>query len=184
MEEEVIILKHWWSYLLKGIIAIAFGVVLIAYPSATLKTFIYIFAAFALVSGIVDVILAIVLATRKEKWGWPLVGGLLSILIGGIILRDPKIALGVVVLLVAIWALIGGIAAMAHAFDMPPKSGRGWVGVSGALAIIAGIVILAYPVGSTYAVMVLIAVYLLIGGVFLIVFSFYALSVERKLKAA
>lgn len=184
MEEEVILVKAWWSYLLKGIVAIAFGVAFIAYPHATLKTFIWIFGIFALVSGIVDVILAIVLATRKERWGWPLVGGLLSILIGGIVLRDPNVALGVIVLLVAIWALIGGIAAVASAFDMPPKSGRGWIGVSGALAIIAGIIILAYPVGSTYAVMVLIAVYLLIGGAFLIVFSFYAMSMQRKLKAA
>ncbi len=184
MEEEVIIFKNWWSYLLKGIIAIAFGVALISYPHATLKTFIWIFAIFALASGIVDVIMAVVLATRKERWGWPLVGGLLSILIGGIVLRDPNVALGVIVLLVAIWALIGGIAAVASAFDMPPKSGRGWIGVSGVLSIIAGIIILAYPVGSTYAIMVLISVYLLIGGAYLIVLSFYAMSLQRKLRAA
>ena len=184
MESDVIILKHWWSYLLRGIIAIAFGVVMMVYPSATLKTFIWIFGIFALAGGIVDVIMAIVLATRKERWGWPLAGGLLSILLGAIVLNHPDVALGIVVLLVAIWALVTGIAFLAGAFDLPPNSGRGWVGVSGALSIIAGIIILAYPVGSTYAVMVLIGIYALIAGAYLIVLSFYALSQRNKMTPA
>lgn len=184
MKTEVIIFKHWWSYLLRGIIAIAFGIVMIVYPSATLKTFIWIFGAFALAAGIVDVIMAIVLAYRKERWGWPLVGGLLSILLGGIVLNHPNVALEVVVLLVAIWALVTGIAVMASAFDMPPNSGRGFLGAYGALSIIAGIIILAYPVGSTYAVMVLIGIYALMGGSFLIVLSLYALSQLKKMTPA
>jgi uncharacterized membrane protein HdeD (DUF308 family) len=184
MEAEVIVFRHWWAYLLRGLIAIALGVVLIVYPSATLKTFIYIFAAFALLGGIIDLIAAIVLAFRKESWGWPLAGGLLSILLGGILLSHPEVALGVVVILVAIWALITGIAMLASAFDMPPHTGRGWIGVGGALAIIAGIVILAYPAGSTYAVMVLVAIYAFIGGAFSIVLGFWALSQGRKMTPA
>ncbi len=184
MEANVVIFKHWWSYLLRGIIAIAFGVVMIVFPSATLKTFIWIFGAFALAVGIVDVIMAIALASRKERWGWTLAGGLLSILLGGIVLNHPSVALEVVVLLVAIWALVTGIAVCASAFDMPPNSGRGFLGVYGALSIIAGIIILAYPVGSTYAVMVLIGVYALMGGAFLIVLAFYALSQLKKMTPA
>src|SRR5450756_569535 len=122
------------------------------------ETFIIIFGLFVLIDGLVNVVRSIVLANRKDRWGWTLVGGILGFLIGAIILSHQAFALDFVVILVGIWAVIMGIAELAIAFDMPPMSGRGLVGLSGVLSLIIGIIILVYPFGSVYALMVVLAI--------------------------
>ena len=186
MDEEVVMVelltRSWWSFLVRGIIAIALGIILIAWPAPTVKVFIIIFGLFVLIDGLVNVIRSIVLASRKERWGWTLVGGLLGFLIGAIILAHQEFALSFVVILVGIWAIIMGVSELAIAFDMPPESGRGLVGLLGVLSLIIGIIILVYPFGSVYALMVVLAIYAFFAGLYLIFLAFYALGAQRKLK--
>ena len=181
---EEVITRSWWSFLIRGIIAVALGIILLAWCGATVKTFIVIFGLFVLVDGLVNVIRSIVLATRKQRWGWTLVGGLIGFLIGAIILAHQEFALAFVVILVGIWAVIMGIAELAIAFDMPPMSGRGLVGLSGVLSLILGVIILVYPFGSVYALMVVLAIYAFLAGLYLIFLAFYALGAQRRLKKA
>jgi len=184
MEEvEVdLVMKSWWSFLLKGIIAIIFGIILLFLPGATVKTLVIIVGLFALIDGLVNVIRSFVLMARKQPWGWALAGGLIGFLLGAIILRHQEFALDFVIILVGIWIVLMGIVELAMAFDMPPKTGRGILAVFGIILLALGIIVLVYPFGSAYALMVVIAIYALVAGVFDIGFSFYAMSEERKIK--
>ena len=47
--------QYWWVLLLRGILAIAFGVVAYSWPGLTLAMLILFFAAFAFVDGVFDV---------------------------------------------------------------------------------------------------------------------------------
>lgn len=180
--EEGIINRSWWSFLLRGIVAIAFGIILLAWTGATVGTIIVLVGLLALIDGVVNVILAVVRATRKEKWGWTLAAGLIGFLLGAVIIAHPEFTFEVVAVLVGIYAVAMGIAMLAFAFDLPAMSGRGWVGVLGALSIIIGIIILVYPFGSAYTVSVLVAIYALAVGIFDIFLTFFALGRQRKVK--
>ena len=186
MDEEVVMVelltRSWWSFLVRGIIAIALGIILVAWPGATVKTFIIIFGLFVLIDGLVNVVRSLVLASRKERWGWTLTGGLLGFLIGAIILAHQEFALSFVVILVGIWAIIAGISELAIAFDMPPMSGRGMVGFLGVLSLIIGIVILVYPFGTVYTLMVVLAIYAFVAGAYLIFLAFYSMGAKHRLK--
>jgi len=187
MEEEIdVVTASWWSFLIRGIIALAFGIVMIAYPSATAKTFFWIFGVFVLVYGLVDLIRGIVHLVKKEKWLTTFAWGAVGFIIGGIILGNLDHAtagfLWVMAILVGIWVIVLGVVELAGAFDLPPMSGRGWIGVLGAISIIFGIIILVYPFGSVYALMVLIGIYAIIAGLFDIFMSIYLPAKVRKLK--
>jgi uncharacterized membrane protein HdeD (DUF308 family) len=182
MEEVDIVMESWWAFLLKGIVAIIFGVLLIASPGATVKTLVIIVGLFALIDGLVNVIRAIVMMFRKERWGWTLAGGLIGFLLGAIIIRHQEFALSFVVILVGIWIILTGIVELAIAFDMPAKSGRGFLAVFGLILVAVGIIVLLYPFGSAYALMVVIGIYAFIVGIFDIGYSFYAMAEQRKLK--
>ena len=182
--ETGFIAKSWWSFLLRGLIAIALGIILLVWPAATVGVIILLFGIFALLDGIIETILSIVGAVRKLKgWGWTLGKGLVGILIGAIILARPDVALGVVVILIAIWAIAIGFAEIAAAFDMPPESGRGFVGVLGALSLILGIVILVVPRESVYLFVLIVGIYALVAGFFNVILSFFALNWEKKAAA-
>jgi uncharacterized membrane protein HdeD (DUF308 family) len=181
MEETDLVMESWWSYLLKGIIAVFFGILLFSWPGATIKTLVIIVGLFAIIDGLVSVIRSFVMMARKERWGWTLAGGLIGFLLGAIILRHQEFALAIVVILVGLWIMLMGIVELAVAFDMPPKSGRGILAIFGVILLALGVIVLVYPFGSTYALMVVIGIYALIAGIFDIGFSFYAMAEQRKM---
>jgi len=43
--------KGWWGFLLRGLAAIAFGVLALLWPSATLAVLVYMFGAYAFLDG-------------------------------------------------------------------------------------------------------------------------------------
>lgn len=185
-EEVVFIDRSWWSFLVWGIISLAFGIVLIAYPGATAKTFFWLFGIFVLLYGLVAIIKGIVHLFKKEKWLWTFVWGIVGFLIGGVVLGHLDKAtvdtLWFLAILVGIWVLLMGVVLLANVFDMPPNSGRGWLGILAVIAVIFGIVILVYPFGSVYTLMVILGIFALITGVFDVIIAFYALAMEHKTK--
>jgi uncharacterized membrane protein HdeD (DUF308 family) len=176
--------KRWWSFLLRGLVAIALGIVLLVWPAATVGVIILLFGIFALIDGVIELVLSIVGAAKRiDGWGWLLVKGIVGILIGTVILVRPDVALGVVVILIAIWAIAMGFAEIAAALDMPPESGRGFVGVVGALSLILGVVILVVPRESVYLFVLLVGIYALVAGFFNVIISFFARGWEKKVEA-
>lgn len=182
MNPEQIFSRRWWTFLLRGIIAIAFGIIALAWPAATVGVFFVLFGVFVLADGIVDVIMAVVFAVRKEKWGALMAKGLVGVLIGAVVLSRPEFALELLLILIGIWAIVAGIVEVVNAFEMAPESGRGWIGVAGALAVILGILFLAIPFKTVFAAIILIAIYALVSGALLIILAFFALGAQKGLK--
>src|ERR1700730_19385485 len=65
--------RHWWTFLLRGLAAVLFGVLAFAWPGLTLTVLVLFWGAYALVGGV----LALVAAFRTEhdhRWGLVLEG--------------------------------------------------------------------------------------------------------------
>ena len=184
MEEGVINVSRWWSFLIRGIIAIAVGLILLFWTGATARVIADIVGIFLIVDGVVNVILSIMRAVDKERWATTLIWGLIGILIGGIIISRPAVLLTLIVVLVGLWAIIMGIVMLAGSVEMPPKTGRGWVGFLGLLSLALGIIILVYPYGSAYAAAVIIGIWALVVGFLDIFISFFALARKHEIEKA
>ena len=186
METGGIALRSWWSYLIRGVIALLAGILLLAWPASTVKVLVIIFGVFALVLGVFDSVFAIVLATQKEKYGLMLFGGLVSILIGALLVansgtRDFTVA--VIVVFLALWAIIMGFMEFISAFEMPPMSGRGFIGVGGVILVTLGILLLAIPLNTVWAIIIVLSIFLLVDGVRDIALGLYlpwAQKAEKK----
>src|SRR5881396_1720128 len=59
---------HWWLFLLRGVAALAFGVLTLAWPGATLLVLMAFIAAYALVDGIVALVYAFRLRPMFDRW--------------------------------------------------------------------------------------------------------------------
>jgi len=98
-----------WLLVLEGLAGIGVFVIAFAWPGLTLLALVYLFAAWALVTGVVQIVMAIDLRKVLEhEW---LLGarGALSVLFGLLALVWPKIGLVVMVALIATFALLGGV---------------------------------------------------------------------------
>src|SRR6185369_15849033 len=83
--------RFWWLLLLRGVLAIGFGICAFAWPGLTLVTLVTLFAAYAFVDGVFNVIHAISHRREIEHWGLLLIEGLLGITFGVLAFRSPEL---------------------------------------------------------------------------------------------
>jgi uncharacterized membrane protein HdeD (DUF308 family) len=164
------------------VLAFIFGILFLAYPGATLKTFITLLGVLLVIDGAINIIRSVVFVFRKEPWGWTLIWGFVGLLIGLLFINHTEFTLEFVAILFGIWVIIMGIAEIAAAVDMPPESGRGILGVFGVISLGFGIAILAWTAGTVYALMVIIAIYLLVVAVMDLVIGIYVGRMQHKVK--
>ncbi|MBN1461740.1 MAG: DUF308 domain-containing protein [Armatimonadetes bacterium] len=96
-----------------GVIALVCGIVMVVSPAATLSFLTLLLAGYLILHGIFEVITAMALS-RVKGWGWLLVGGLLSMVLGVLIWRQwPVSGAWAIGLLVGIGVLFNGISLIA-----------------------------------------------------------------------
>nr|MCU0874464.1 DUF308 domain-containing protein [Pirellulaceae bacterium] len=60
--------QYWWILLLRGVLALAFGLAAFLLPGVTLATLVLLFAAFAFVDGLFETYHAIQARKVNEHW--------------------------------------------------------------------------------------------------------------------
>ena len=96
--------------------------------------------------------------------------GVLAVVVGFALLRTPFQSVEVFIFVLGIFWLIQGIMTFVAAFAV--KQGRNWRLFSGILGILAGIVILVYPITSAVTLAFIGGIWLVILGVTQIIAGF------------
>jgi uncharacterized membrane protein HdeD (DUF308 family) len=73
---------NWWALLLRGIVAILFGVLAFVWPGVTLLSLVFVFAAYAILDGIFAIIAGFRAPAGMKKWWWLELVGIVSVLAG------------------------------------------------------------------------------------------------------
>ena len=176
--------RNWGWILLRGIVAILFGVFTLFQPAIALATLVLIFGAYALVDGLSLVVAAIANRKGEKHWGTLLVGGLLGIAAGIVTFLMPNITAIALLAVIAAWAMVVGIAEVVAAIELRKVITGEWLLIVAGLASVAfGVFLIARPAAGALAVAFWIGAYAVVSGVLIMALAFRLRSWAHALSA-
>lgn len=154
----------WWLVALVGALSAIAGVVILLKPGDSLATLAVIAGIFLLVDGIFE--LAVSLSRRTANRGMAALFGVLTAIVGVLLIRHPIGGVAAVALLIGLWLIAVGVIRSITAFEEPEH--RGWHALAGAVELVAGIVIVANPDIGFATLAILAGIGFILNGVALI----------------
>src|SRR5262245_32530768 len=135
-----ILSKYWWMTVLRGVVAILFGIILIMSPQMSLVSLVLIFGAYASVDGVANVATAIAGRKGHESWWVPLFAGIAGIGVGILTVFSPGATALALLFYISIWAISTGIIELVAAIRLRNEiQGEFWLGLAGVASILFGI---------------------------------------------
>ena len=117
---------NWWLVLLRGIAAIAFGILAFFWPAIALVTLVFLWGTYAIVDGVFALAAAIagVGGEVVPRW-WLVLVGIAGILAGVLAFVWPDITAQVLLAFIAAWAIIIGVLQIVGAIQLRKGNRRG-----------------------------------------------------------
>ena len=106
--------RHWWWLALRGIAAILFGILALAWRGDTIGSFMLLFGSFALVEGLLAIFAALIGVVGNRRW-WMLLHGSASVVLAAFTVIWTETTAAILLYLVAAWALITGMMQIVRA---------------------------------------------------------------------
>lgn len=101
--------ENWWWLILEGLVGVVIGVLTLIQPAAMGEAWLILIAAWAIVTGVFEVITAIRLRKMIEGELWMIIGGLVSIVFGILVFVYPASGAVAVGLIIALYAILFGL---------------------------------------------------------------------------
>jgi uncharacterized membrane protein HdeD (DUF308 family) len=149
----------------RGLLALVFGVLVLAWPGITVLALALLFAAYVLVDGI-GMIISGFGARDGRRW-WYVLAGVVGLIAGLAAAFWPGVTVLVLVVWAGAWAVVTGVLEIAAA-ARGEGSGRWLVALAGVLSIVAGLFIFIWPGLGALALATLLGIYALAAGVSLL----------------
>ncbi len=163
----------WPAFLAAAIGAIVLGIVLLAWPKATLTIVAILIGASLVVAGLLRIIDGF---TAHDASGGRRVAhvliGLLAIIVGLYCIRHYHVTIAVLAIIVGLFWILHGIADIAAGLFAGPFPGRGLTILVGILSLCAGLIVLFWPTISLTVLVAVIGIWLLVYGLLMAITAF------------
>jgi uncharacterized membrane protein HdeD (DUF308 family) len=172
--------RNWWKLLVRGIVAISFGLMLWLLPGISLTLLVLFFGAFVLGDGIIGIWIAISGRKEYEDWWELLLWGLVGIGIGILTFVSPGATTLALVIFIAVWAIATGILQIVVAMRLRKEIEGEWLLIlGGLLSVVLGILFMVQPGAGALALVWIIGTYTIIFGVLLVFLAFKMRSLRK-----
>ena len=169
--QQVSLDEHWWVLALRGLFALAFAYLALAWPGITLAAFVLFFGVFVFIDGCLALVTAMSRA-RKGHRAVLIIHGIVGIAVGLTVFLLPKVTAFVMLFLIAAWALTIGIFEILLSFKLSAgTSGKSLIALKGLLSFALGALLLLRPLVGVVILVWFVGFYALLIGFMLIALS-------------
>ncbi len=178
--------RGWWSLVIRGLLALAIGILIFVKPFDSIAAFALVIAIWALFSGITEIVYSFELKPVLSSWWLLFLAGLISAAFGvAALYYYPGLSLAFAITWVSFWLGLSGIFGIAVSLQQK-KAGMpwGWVFAWGIVCLGASIAAWLSPPATLGAIMGLIAGFAIVSGVVLLVAAFRLRSLVHDVREA
>jgi len=171
----------WWTFAVRGVIALLFGIGALSYPVPTVLVLIIFFGVYALIDGVT----ALVMGFGGKKRPAYILLGLVSVAAGVFAMLRPGATALALLWLIGIWALVKGIGEIVAAIQIRKEVEGEWaIALSGVISVLFGIFVLARPGAGALAMVWLIAIYAFISGILKLMLGIKLRRLKKAIESA
>ena len=171
-------IRHWWLMLIAGMLCVAAGICVFAFPIESYVTLSILFGILMLLTGAMQLIIASTSGNYLMMRGYFIVGGVLDVILGIFLCLYPGVSLLVLPIMMGLWLMYHSFMIISFGGDMDTfrLSGGGMLIILGILLLILSVFVLVDPFS------VGVATVLTVAGVGLIVLGIIFCAISFKLK--
>lgn len=155
-------LKTWlW---IAGIVSIVMGALAVLFPFAATLAAELVIGVILVASGILELVRAFAMR-HNGSLTWNVLFGLTALAAGAFLLAWPLQGIVTLTIVLGVFFLLGGAFKLVAGFGLRPFPGWGWIGFSGALSVLLGVLLLfGLPGSALWAVGLLVGIDLIFLG--------------------
>lgn len=133
--------KYWWIPAIIGILFILFGAMVIKKPIDSFYAFSIFIGISLIVSGVAEIYFFSKVRKGLNDWSWYMSGGVVDVLLGVILITNPKIILIIFTLLISLLLFFRAIHIIRRAIELKNTKNKNWIWV-----LIVGVLLLGLTV--------------------------------------
>jgi uncharacterized membrane protein HdeD (DUF308 family) len=100
---------RWWALLLEGLVGIAVGILTLVQPGITALALLYMIAAWAIVTGLLEIVAGIRYRAEMEHEWMLILAGILSVIFGVLLIVNPGAGIQAVLWIIGAYAIAFGV---------------------------------------------------------------------------
>ncbi len=166
---NVILAKNWWSLLIRGLLALALGLIALVAQGITMSELALAFFGYAMIDGLVGLAGALRAAEAHQRWTSLLLEAAASITAAIVAVALPLEPYFGLLYVIAAWALTTGVFEIFSAVRLRKDIPGEWLmALSGAASLFLGVLMVSLPLESASTIALWAGVYGLAFGALLI----------------
>ncbi|MCU1504004.1 MAG: hypothetical protein JWM12_3358 [Ilumatobacteraceae bacterium] len=180
------LLQQFWRWLIvRGVAAVIFGILALAWPGLTVLVLVLLFGAYAMVDGISSLVAVLTKASGTEgRRGWFTLIGVISVAAAIVTFAWPGITALALLYVIAAWAIAAGTLQLVAAIQFRKEMTREWLlALRGVLDVVVGIALFIWPGAGVLAITWLIGWFAIVGGVFTVAEALRVRGLERTVES-
>lgn len=157
--------RSWWLIVLRGLAAVAFGLVAIFWPGISLAALVTLFGIYALLDGGVTLAFALRVPAGAPGRNVLVATGIAGLVVGLVSVLWPQATVTLLIYVLAGWLVLFGLIAITHSLQMRKQVADWPLSRGGMVLLVIGLLLALFPDAvALAATWVLGILALLIGG--------------------
>jgi uncharacterized membrane protein HdeD (DUF308 family) len=154
--------------IIRGLVGVFIGILAVVWPGITLAVLVGIFGMYALLDGVINLVLG--LSRRRDGRSWAhALQGVAGIVAGVLAFLWPGVTALVLVVFIGAWAIVTGVLEIAAAIRLRKEIKGEWLlALSGIMSALFGVLVLAFPGAGAVAIAWLLGIYAAAAGIVLV----------------